>query len=195
MDLSQISERISRNMTAELDFDNDKKEIVAYGIESLVLTVLGFLAIMGMAFLFKALVPTVIAAVFGGFLRRVSGGAHFDTPLKCLAFGAVVYSSLGVIAKEIVNYGFQSSGVLLAVLLFSLALVAILAPVDCEAKPIHSQNFRRKLKIISIGFVILTIGVVLVSNNFLVNTSAVLGIVFQTMTLLPVFNKKRGITT
>lgn len=191
MNLSEVSEYISNVLTEELDYSNDKKEIVAYGIESVILTIIGFLAILLLAFFFKAVIPTVIAALFGGFLRRVSGGAHFDTPLKCLTFGAIIYSLLGVIAKEIIIYDLYTTTAALLILVLSLIVIVLFAPVDCEAKPIHSLSFRRKLKIASVGFVVLTMGVALLNNNALVNTSAVLGIGYQTMTLLPVFNKKK----
>jgi accessory gene regulator B len=191
MDLSEISERLSNTLTAELDYDEEKKEIVAYGIESVALTIAGFLAVILVAVLFRALLPTVIAALFGGMLRKVSGGAHFNTPLKCLVSGAVVYSLLGVTAKGLIAFGLYSTSIYIVVLTICLATVAILAPVDCEAKPIHSRSLRRNLKLASVGFIILALMVVLFSHNIWVNTGAVLGIACQTMTLMPVFNKKR----
>ena len=191
MNLSEISERLSKTLTAELDYDDDKKEIVAYGIETLILSLVGFLAILLAAFLFNAVIPTVIAALSGGLLRKVSGGAHFNNPLKCLAFGTIVYCCLGVMAKEIVKYNLYSTGIYLAILVLAFVSVAILAPVDSEAKPIHSAIFKRKLKIASIGFVILALAIVLLSDNLLLNTSVVLGVAYQALTLLPVFNKKK----
>lgn len=191
MSLSENSRRLSDIITAELDYSEDKKEIVAYGIESIVLAILGFVAVLLVAFPLKVLLPAASAVAFGGALRKVSGGAHLNTPLKCLVFGAVVYSLLGVIAKQIVKFDLYSAGLSLLILAICLGIVALLAPVDCEAKPIHSPTLRKKLKIVSSGFVVLACAVVLLSNNTLLNTGAVLGIVYQTMTLLPVFNKKK----
>lgn len=190
MNISVVSERLAESISAELDYNEDRKEIIAYGMESLILAVIGFSAIFLVAFLLNVLLPAVMAAIFGGLLRKVSGGAHFKTAFKCLALGAVVYPVLGIIAKEIIKYDLYSKGLGLLILIISLVLIAILAPVDCAAKPIHSASFRQKLKIASIGFVVLACTVVLLSNNTLVNIGAVLGIVYQTITLLPVFNKK-----
>lgn len=189
IDLSKISQNLSDTITEELNYNEEKKEIVAYGIESLILSIIGLLAILLVALLFNALVPAALTAIFGGLLRKVSGGAHFNTPFKCLALGAVVYSALGVAAKQIVINDLYNGILFLIFLVISLVVIALLAPVDCEAKPIHSQSFRRKLKAFSIGFVLLSIIIVLLSNNPLVNTCAVLGIGYQTITLLPVFNK------
>lgn len=191
MNISKVSERLADIISTELNYSEEKKEIIAYGVESIFLTVIGFIAVLLLALPFKAVFPAAMAAVSGGLLRKVSGGAHFNSPFKCLFFGAIIYSSLGVIANKILQYNLYNIGVFLVVLVISLVIVAILAPIDCEAKPIHCPSFRQKLKIASLCFVVLTCMVILVSNNTLLNISVVLGIVYQTMTLLPIFNKKK----
>ena len=191
MNLAEFSQKLTDNLTADLNYEEEKKEIVAYGIETFFLTALGFLIILGISYVLNSVFPAIIATIFGGSLRKLSGGAHFSTPTKCLLFGAVVYSLIGVSAKEIVAHGFTSPGVLLAVLVVSLVIVFIYAPVDSEAKPIHSHTFRKKLKVASLAFVLLTLVIVLLNNNLLINTSAVMGIGYQSLTLLPVFNKRR----
>lgn len=191
MDLSQISQRISNSITEELNYSEDQKEMVTYGLESAFLTLIGFISILAVAFLFDALFPATIAAISGGFLRKLSGGAHFDTPSKCLAFGAIVYSLIGLIANKIIFFNLYSHMIFILGLVLSLIIVSVYAPVDCEAKPIHSRSFRQKLKAASITFVLLSLMTIIISDNYLVNTSAVLGISYQTITLLPVFNNKK----
>jgi len=191
VNFSGISERLAHNISAELNYSEDKKEIVAYGIESTILTVIGFIAVLLVAYPLNALLPAATAAIFGGSLRKLSGGAHFNTPLKCLVFGTLVYSFIGVISKGIIKANLYSTGTLFLVLIISLVIIVRLAPVDCEAKPINSLSFRKNLKIASSVFIVFVCVVVLLSNNSLLNTGAVLGIVYQTITLLPVFNKKK----
>ena len=191
MKITQISRRIAHTISQELGHSEEKEEIIAYGIESTILAILGLVAVVLIALPFNALLPAVIATLFGGILRKLSGGAHFDNPFKCLVFGAIVYSILGVVSKQVVKYDLYNIYTFLAVLLISIAIITIIAPVDSEAKPIHSSVFKKKLKIASIGFVLLTCVLILISDNFLINTSVVMGIVYQTITLLPVFNKKK----
>lgn len=194
MNSSEVSQRIAHAISAELNYSDDKKEILTYGIESIILAVIGFGAVLLVAYPLKALFPATIATIFGGLLRKGSGGAHFNSPFKCLAFGAIVYPLLGIIANQIIGYDLYNMGALLLVLAISLVIVAVLAPVDCDAKPIKSPGFRKKLKIASMSFVVCALVVVSFSNNHLLNISAVLGIVYQTMTLLPIFNKKKEVS-
>lgn len=187
-----ISNKLTEIITNELNYNEDKKEIITYAIETALLSALGSFFLILLGYSFNALMPTVIAAIFGGFLRKVSGGAHFDSPLKCLAFGSSVYCCIGVLANQLVDYNLTNKYVLILSLFVSLLLVAFLAPVDSEAKPIHSSSLKFKLKISSIVFVIISFLVISFVDNKLISVSVVLGVVYQSLTLLPIFNKERS---
>lgn len=191
MNFSEISIKLTNLLTEELNYDAEKKEIISYAIETALLSISGTLLLILFSYALNVFRPAGIAAVFGVVLRRVSGGAHFDTPLKCLFAGAAIYTSLGLLATKIVYYNLTNQFILPVTLLISFIIVFLLAPVDSEAKPIHSERLRVILKISSLVFVILSILMVVFSHFQLVNVSAALGILYQTLTLLPIFNRKR----
>lgn len=193
MNLSKVSGRLTNIITNELDYSEEKKEIIEYAIETALLTLLGTSLIILFGYLTNSLMPVVSAAAFGSLLRRVSGGAHFNSPIKCLFFGAIVYSVIGVLTKEFVIYNVIDKRILIFIILISFLLVSFLAPVDCEAKPIHSKSLRFKLKISSMFFVMLSFFIILFIDNELFNVSAVIGVFYQSITLLPIFNKKGGV--
>ncbi|EGW36348.1 accessory gene regulator B family protein [Desulfosporosinus sp. OT] len=184
-----FSNRLTNILTNELDYNEDKKEIIAYVIETLLLFVVGSFLIILSGYAFNALLPTVFAAISGGLLRRVSGGAHFNNPLKCLIFGSISYSLIGILSKQLVSYNFTHKYVLIFILLVSLFIVSFLAPVDSEAKPIHSSSLKAKLKTSSIVLVTVLFVLVSLTDNKLLNVSAVLGLAYQSLTLLPIFNR------
>ncbi|MHB8126856.1 MAG: accessory gene regulator ArgB-like protein [Desulfitobacteriaceae bacterium] len=190
MNLSDISNKLTIMITNELDYCEDKKEIIAYAIETILLFILGALLIILLGYVLNALIPAIFAAIFGGLLRRVSGGAHFNSPLKCLIFGSLIYSSIGVIAKKLVDYDLTNMYVLISCMLISFLIVSFLAPVDSEAKPIHSKSFKLKLKISSMFFIIISILIISLADNPVLSVSAVLGVSYQSLTLLPIFNRK-----
>ncbi|KJR48996.1 hypothetical protein UF75_0510 [Desulfosporosinus sp. I2] len=187
-----ISNKLTEVITNELNYSEDKKEIIAYAIETVLLFILGSFFLILLGYYFNALMPIVIAAIFGGLLRRVSGGAHFNTPFKCLSFGSVVYCSIGIFAKKLVDYDLFNKNVLFFVLFISLLLVVFLAPVDSEAKPIHSSSLKFKLKILSLVFVIFSFVLISIVDNKFISVSVVLGVVYQSLTLLPIFNRRGG---
>jgi len=191
MNFSILSEKLSKGLTKELDFNEDKKEVISYAIETTLLSIIGTIMLLCLAYFLNALIPAAVAAVFGGSLRKLSGGAHFNTPLKCLVFGAFTYSFIGVLAKKLFIYGLIYQYILLMTLLISFLLVLLYAPVDSQAKPIHSKKLRIKLKISSMGFVLISLLLILVTEDPLINVSAVLGLLYQSITLLPIFDKRR----
>lgn len=188
-----ISNKLTKVLTNELDYTEEKEEIITYAIETAILFILGSLLIMLFGYVFNSFAPVVIAAIFGGLLRRVSGGAHFNTPLKCLTFGTAIYTFIGVLAKKLVNYDFTNRYILILILVVSFLLVYLLAPVDSEAKPINSSSLKLKLKIWSTILVVVTLLVISFGGNKLFNISAVLGVFYQSITLLPILNRKGGV--
>lgn len=187
-----ISNKLTEVITNELDYNEDKKEIIAYALETALLFVLGSFLIMFLGYAFSALIPALGAAIFGGLLRRVSGGAHFNTPLKCLTIGSITYALIGVSTKKLVDFDLTSQTTLVIILFVSFLLVAFLAPVDSESKPIHSNSLKVKLKISSMFFIIVSFLIISFIDNKLISVSAVLGIFYQSITLLPIFNRKGG---
>lgn len=192
MNINSVSNKLTDVITKELNYSEDKKEIIAYSIETAFLFIIGSLLIMVIGYILNAFWAAVYAAIFGGLLRRVSGGAHFNSPLKCMIFGSVIYGLIGFLAMKLIDHGLINNYFLILILLISFLLVSVLAPVDSEAKPIHSGSFKTKLKIASILFIIMSILIVSLINNPVVSISAVLGLFYQSITLLPLFNKKGG---
>lgn len=190
MSYLKISELLSNYITKDLDFDEEKKEIISYSLEYIFLQIFGFVVIIILAYFFNAVKPAVIAAIFGAILRKFSGGAHFNSPILCLSFGAVVYTAIGILANSINYSSFWNIKVMLFMVILSLIIVAKLAPVDSPAKPIHSISFKKKLKFFSLIFICIAIIIILYTNSFIIRTSITLGIAYQTLTLLPIFNKK-----
>lgn len=192
MSFASVSEKLTMIITHDLSYDEEKKEIIAYAIETALLSFAGVILLAVFGYLLHVLFPAAIAATFGVLLRRVSGGAHFNTPSKCLIIGAVTYTLLGLLAQKLSGTLLAGQYILVAILLVCLVVVALLAPVESEGKPIHSLGLKRKLKLASMLFVILTILTVILSNHALLNLSAVLGVLYQSLTLLPIVNKKGG---
>ncbi|WP_019849537.1 accessory gene regulator ArgB-like protein [Desulfitobacterium sp. PCE1] len=190
--LNDMSNSLTNIITKDLDYNEDKKEIIAYAIETSLLAVIGTLLLILFAVVLDALKPALIAALFGVALRKVSGGAHFNTPTKCLVFGAIVYTFLGVLAQTLVKHQLHYNYLLWISLASSFLIVIILAPVDSESKPIHSKRLRNNLKMLSIAVVIAAFIIYIISSEPLLNVSMCFGILYQSLTLLPIFNRRGG---
>lgn len=188
MSYSRLSNNLANYICKEINVDGERQEIITYAIENLLLGAGGFIFIIIIGFLFHAVIPAVAAAIVGALLRRFSGGAHLSTPMKCLVVGAFAYGTLGVVSKYL---AYQLPEMLpIAGLIVSLALVSLYAPVDCPAKPIKSNLLRKKLKLGSICFVVVVLLFVLTVNiSHEVKFALTLGVLYQSITLIPILNK------
>ncbi|AFM42315.1 protein possibly involved in post-translational modification of quorum-sensing peptides [Desulfosporosinus acidiphilus SJ4] len=190
MNLSDLSNQISDTIVMETKLDNEKKEILSYAVETFILSITGTLLVVLTSYIFHVMIPALIATFFGGSLRRLSGGAHFNTPFKCLMSGAIIYTFIGFISEQAIRFELVQVKFGLPFILFCLITVGILAPVDSPGKPIRSKKLRRTLKILSIIFVLVVMVVLNFTQLNLLKVSSLLGITYQCITLFPIFNRK-----
>lgn len=76
MSYSRFSTSIAEYISDEIKLDHEKQLVIAYSIENLMLSIAGFILIILVGAIFGAALPAGITALSGGFLRRLSGGAH-----------------------------------------------------------------------------------------------------------------------
>jgi len=191
MRYTPISEKTSEYLAKEFNYSEEKKEILAYAVENIVLTVVGFVMVMAVGFVLRAPVETLFAAIAGGILRKFSGGAHASTRVSCLLIGAILYPGAGWLIKTFTPFG-GAQGIIIGILgLISLLIIFIYAPVDSPAKPIISQDFRRKLRKGAITTVVLFMGLAIINTSKVWALPLAGGLFIQSLSLLPFLNKRR----
>ncbi len=194
MSYSGFSTRISSYLARELNYSDEQKAILAYAVESILITVLGFVIIMSVGLLLRAPYETFFTAVAAGTLRKFSGGAHFSTPGKCLLTGGVVYPLFGLTVKNVLMDYVKEPMFLTVVLtaaVVSFYIVVKYAPVDSVNKPIVSPEFRKKLSRASIITVLVFYAVAFLNYSTNLGLSILGGILLQAVTLLPPLNGQR----
>lgn len=163
--IEQICEKISNNISDELNFDNDKKAVINYGLFAFIQ--MGFCLILVMIFgvLFNVFYEALIISFTSSILRKSSGGVHASSPMKCAIIGTISSVGLALISKYVqIN---SSINVLIGSITFiwSYYILYKLAPVDCITKPIKNIEKRKKLKKHSI--MILSIYLIIILIHFL----------------------------
>lgn len=170
----ELCEKISSNIANELKLDDDKRNIINYGIFNLIQTGICIVLVIIFGFIFHVVIEALIISFTISILRKSSGGVHAPTPESCAVVGTVASVGMAVIGKNIyIN--------LLLVLLFgiivfiwSFYIIYKLAPIDSPAKPIKSTEKRAKLKQISIRVLYLYLIIVALSITcYLINQNTI----------------------
>lgn len=197
MPVFHLSKKAAAHMRRNLNFGDDEEEIAVYSFEMLFNHFFTLAAICLTAWLLGCLPTALTATLVVLLLRFFSGGAHSSASVNCTFISAVVAVSIG---KVSIICGSQMPAVVniifvLAVLLISLRIMWVLAPVDSPAKPVTSASRRRQLRGWSLAVVAaaaaLQLALLKLDYSFFARYSlaAGLGVAWQAYTLTPAGHK------
>jgi len=174
------------------DYDQEEKDILAFGLMALISTMTSLLLIIIISSLIGVTRLAVTAAIVAAILRLFSGGIHAKTYKQCIVTSTTVFTSLGLIASlnilEIESNAFLIFSIFMII---GFIIIYLYAPADVESNPINSEMRRMKLKRESLIIFLL---IILVSYIYIVLkegsnqliTAVLLGLAWQLFTLTPV---------
>lgn len=153
--VGDISDKLADKIVKEINGDNEKRDVIAYGIFGMLQIALSIILVIIFGALFNVMFEALIISFSIGILRKYSGGVHASTPNSCTVIGtaiciigALIISNIQCVFNVTLISGF-------IVFMISYYLVHKLAPVDSANKPIKKIKRRKELKRKSI--IILTI--------------------------------------
>lgn len=145
--IEQISKYLAKSICNSNINGKDKYEIIAYGIEIILATVINIIVVLLIALIFNKLTVTIVyLGVFMAF-RTYTGGYHSKTHFRCCSL-LVFTVIMEYILLKILNANLVCSSFLL--LIFSHIIVFFFAPIADANKPISAsqRKFSRKICIV-----------------------------------------------
>lgn len=194
--MENLSNNIANKVASELNIDNDKKEVIAYGTFALIQTFISIFLVSIFGFIFKVAFEALIILFTASILRKYSGGAHASSPGSCTSIGVIICTGqallISFIVKNWINFKIALI-VELIVFIWSYYMVYKLVPVDNPSKRIKSEEKRKRMKkgsfiTLSIYFLIVIFAMILYFNikrtALLVYSLCIIGgVVWQVFTL------------
>ncbi|NFK85237.1 accessory regulator AgrB, partial [Clostridium botulinum] len=163
-----ISNNIAKKIASELNLDNDKKEVIAYGTFALFQTIFSIFLIIIFGYLFNVQIEALMISFTISILRKSSGGVHATSPNNCAIIGTIICVGFAIIVVFLTSSLINLNIILfLGVIIFvwSYYIIYKLAPVDSKAKPIQKSKRVKKLKKSSI--ITLSVYLVIILINFI----------------------------
>ena len=194
--LERMSQKLAEKISAELDYDQDKKEVVAYGAYAIMQLTLSILLIIVFGIIFRVLAEALVITASAAFLRSYTGGAHASSPNICLVVGTVVCIVFALVSKLIILSNlWWVVALILSVHIAAFWLISIYAPLDSKNKPI-SEKRKPKMKrggiILNAIYLIISAGIIigailLKKQEWLVFPVGIaLGVLWQVFSITPV---------
>lgn len=169
---------------ANPEIDDEKAEIINYGLQNLIGEVPKFFILLGIAYLLGIWKLAIITFFIMLPYRAASGGFHLHSHLGCIIGTTLMYCGTALLSQNInLNPEYIKYILVAFVWIFGLIMIKLYAPADTENVPILSKKERKKKRIQS--YILLTINLVLailIKNNTISNVF-IFGTLIQTLTI------------
>ncbi|MGJ0702262.1 accessory gene regulator ArgB-like protein [Clostridium perfringens] len=199
--IENISHLIAEKVSSELNYDNERKEIIQYGTYALIQTLISIISVLILGLVFNIALEALIFLFTASILRKYSGGAHSESSNVCTLLGIIISICIGFLIKSsfFTKMNFELV-VFIGIFIFVFAyfIVFKFAPVDTPNKPIKTEKKKRRmkkgsLKILTIYLLIELLSIILYYNSGWslakpVMLSIIFGVAWQCMTLTYIGN-------
>lgn len=199
--IENISRAVAEKVSNELNYDNERKEVIQYGTYALIQTLISIISVLILGLIFNIALEALIFLFTASILRKYSGGAHSESSNVCTLLGIIISICVGFLIKSsfFVNMDFEFiifAGIV--VFVFAYFIIFKYAPVDTPNKPIKTEKKKKRmkkgsLKILTIYLFIVLLNTILYYNSDVVFAKQVIlsilfGIAWQCMTLTALGN-------
>lgn len=164
------------------DIDDEKAEVLNYGLQLVIGEVPKIFLLILIAFLIGIGPLTLLTFLLILPYKMASGGFHLKTHLGCIIgttsfyCGIVLLSKNIVIEPEILKYA-----IITAVWLFGILMCKLYAPADTENVPILAKNERKKKRIASYITLSITLIVAVIIKDSTISNILIFGTLFQSI--------------
>ena len=167
--MEALSKSIAETISNKLQYDSDKKAVIAYGLSAIfqMVTIFVITSVIGLAGGFW--IESMVIFLSVGILRKSTGGAHSQTFQACLIISIFSISLLSFLSSYILPVNTTNIyivAVILLVFLVSFIFIYKLAPVDSPAKPIVKKEKIIRLRKNSIATLLVYLAIALICFYF-----------------------------
>lgn len=185
--INQMACYIVKKMKRNNVIDEDNMELYIFGIEILLITIIKYLGLFIIALLLGVVKEAITFIIAFSMLRIQAGGVHLKSFWQCFAITNIITFSCIFLVKALpINHTMIYQMIMLVI---SIILVLVFAPVDTENKPLSELEKKlykkRSAYVIIIGSII-TVSLSMVYHSFIIYGNIVsLGFLCEGITLMP----------
>jgi len=175
-----LTKKIRKKMP---EIDNERAEIIQYGIQLIIGEMPKLILIVGLAFILK--IGWLLLFTYCALLpyRICSGGFHCKTHIGCFINTCTMYYGIIYLSKYIVLQVNIQNILTVLILIFGVIMISLYAPADTENVPILSKKERKKKKILAYIFLIINLSIVLFLKESIISNILLFGTLIQTCTI------------
>lgn len=163
------------------DYDNDKIDEIAYGLEAIYLTLTKTIVIFSLAFILGIFKDMLLILLFYNIIRTTAFGMHAKKSIHCLIISIIMFVGGGFICKYI-NFNIY---VKLVVSLISFICLIKYAPADTYKRPLINAKKRKIYKFLTITTGFIYVILIIIFNDKIISNYLMLGLLEATLMIHP----------
>ena len=167
------------------NYDNDKLEIIEYGLEGLYLTFSKIILIFLIALFLKKFKNVLLLLILYNIIRFSAFGLHANKSWQCLILSLLMF----VGGVYICDYAFIHYILKIVISFICLLLIFKYAPADTEKRPLINKKKRKIYKIISVIVSTIFTILIIIFNNNIISNYLLVALVEATLMILPISYK------
>ena len=166
-------------------YNDEQLEVIAYGLETIYLTVTKLIILFGIAYLLGIVKEFIFLLISYNIIRSQAFGIHATKSIYCLISSLILFIGGSLICKFfILPFWFC----ILTSLVGDICLL-LYAPADTYKRPLINKKKRLRWKILSVlGGIIYTVLIIVYKNNILINYLCI-GMIEAVLMILPISYK------
>ena len=165
------------------DINEEKAEILDYGLHLIIGEIPKVFIMIGLAFLLGVGELSILAFLLILPYRSFSGGFHLKTHLGCILCTTSFYAGTALLSKYITLTEPVKYIAIIAVWIFGMMMIKLYAPADTENVPVISKKERRKRKIASYIMLSISLLVAAIIPNRIISNILLFGMLIQTLSI------------
>lgn len=182
--VDKICENLINKIRKQMpDVDEERAEIINYGLHLIIGEIPKFFIIMAIAFLLGVGKLTLITYFVILPFRGASGGFHLKSHIGCILGTTIFFSGIALLGKYVILEGIAKYIITFIIWVFGMIMVTKYAPADTENVPIISKKERRKRKMQSYITLTISIIIALLIKNMTISNIIIFGMLFQSITI------------
>lgn len=145
--IQKLSNNISYYLCSELNYNDEKREILSYGLQIMLGTAAKILTIAILSIILGIFFSTAIVCITFIIFRRIIGGMHCDTYNRCFITSVSLMIFLGFLGNTLIIPYNIFLGSLISTYLLCIFITTKWVPMGTSKKTIKNIETRRKIKI------------------------------------------------
>lgn len=183
--IDKICDKLMQRIRGKMpEVDDERAEVIQYGLELLIGEVPKTLIILLIAWILGVFKYTLISFLIILPYRLFSGGLHLKTHIGCIIGTSVFYIGNAYISQLLKFQNFISKLIFsILVLIFAIIMITLYAPADTENVPILRKKDRKLKKIYSYITVLVTVTTSFFFNDSTISNMCIIGVLLQSISI------------